>query len=97
MLLFAVPIYDTFSVIIIRLREGRHPFQPDKMHFSHRLVNLGMTQGTAVLTIYLIALALGLSATLLRFLDTPGMLVAVTQAIALIVVIILLEKTGMRR
>ncbi|MFH0962634.1 MAG: MraY family glycosyltransferase [Planctomycetota bacterium] len=97
LLLFAVPIYDTASVIIIRLREGRHPFHPDKKHFSHRLVDLGMSQGTAVLTIYLLALALGLSATLLRFLDAAGMIVAVIQAIAIVAVIVLLEKTGMRR
>ena len=41
------------SVIIIRLREGRSPFEGDKRHFSHRLVDLGMTKKQAVLTIYL--------------------------------------------
>ena len=40
----AVPIYDTASVVLIRLRQGRSPFVGDKSHFSHRLVALGMTR-----------------------------------------------------
>lgn len=97
LLLFAIPLYDTASVLYIRLRERRHPFHPDNKHFSHRLVDLGMTKGVAVLTIYLSALALGLSATLLRFLDRRGMVVAVAQAIALLSVIIMFERTGRMR
>lgn len=97
LLLFAIPIYDTASVLYIRVREGRHPFHPDKKHFSHRLVDLGMTKGVAVLTICLTALALGLSATLLRFLDRRGMVVAVVQTIALLLVIVMLERTGRMR
>ena len=97
LLLFAVPIYDTASVILIRLREGRHPFSADKRHFSHRLVEQGMTKGMAVLTICLLALGLGLSATLLDFLDRRGMVVALTQVIALVIVIILIERTAMGR
>ena len=40
----AVPLYDMTSVIFIRLRQGRSPFEADKNHFSHRLVELGMTK-----------------------------------------------------
>jgi UDP-GlcNAc:undecaprenyl-phosphate GlcNAc-1-phosphate transferase len=61
----AVPLYDSITVILIRLREGRSPFLPDKSHFSHRLVALGMTSKQAVLTIYLVTLATGLGALLL--------------------------------
>ena len=38
LLVMAVPLYDMSSVIVIRLREGRSPFQGDRRHFSHRLV-----------------------------------------------------------
>jgi UDP-GlcNAc:undecaprenyl-phosphate GlcNAc-1-phosphate transferase len=61
----AVPLYDSITVILIRLREGRSPFLPDKSHFSHRLVALGMTSKQAVLTIYLVTLGTGLGALLL--------------------------------
>ena len=53
LVVMAIPLYDMCSVIIIRLREGRSPFEADKRHFSHRLVDLGMTKKQAVLTIYL--------------------------------------------
>ncbi len=56
----AVPLYDICSVILIRLREGRSPFQPDKKHFSHRLVALGLTKVQAVLTVLLTTLTTGL-------------------------------------
>ena len=40
----AVPLYDTATVVLIRLRSGRSPFVGDKSHFSHRLVELGIEQ-----------------------------------------------------
>jgi UDP-GlcNAc:undecaprenyl-phosphate GlcNAc-1-phosphate transferase len=61
----AVPLYDSLTVILIRLREGRSPFLPDKSHFSHRLVALGMTSKQAVFTVYLVTLGTGLGALLL--------------------------------
>ena len=33
LLVMAVPLYDTTSVILIRLREGRSPFEADRRHF----------------------------------------------------------------
>ena len=56
----AVPLYDICTVVLIRLREGRSPFQPDKTHFSHRLVALGLTKVQAVLTVHLATLITGL-------------------------------------
>ena len=49
----AVPLYDTVSVVLIRLRAGRSPVVGDKSHFSHRLVERGLSKPQAVLTIYL--------------------------------------------
>ena len=65
----AVPIYDTASVVLIRLRQRRSPFVGDKSHFSHRLVKLGMTKPQAVLTIYLATATCGLGALLLHQVD----------------------------
>src|SRR5690606_15600815 len=50
----AVPLYDTVTVLWIRLRQGKSPFHADKNHFSHRLVDLGLNKTQAVLTIYLL-------------------------------------------
>jgi UDP-GlcNAc:undecaprenyl-phosphate GlcNAc-1-phosphate transferase len=97
LLIFSVPIYDTASVVWIRIREGRHPFQPDKKHFSHRLLDLGMTRREALLTIYLVAFAIGVSATLLYSLEIPGAIVVLAQALGILSIIVLLEHTGLRR
>src|SRR5437868_7356401 len=69
LLVMAVPLYDMTTVIIIRLRSGKSPFAADKNHFSHRLVDLGMTKPQAVLAIYLTTATCGLAALLLHRVD----------------------------
>jgi UDP-GlcNAc:undecaprenyl-phosphate GlcNAc-1-phosphate transferase len=61
----AVPCYDTASVVLLRLAQGRSPFHADKQHLSHRLVARGLPSTTAVGVIYLLAVASGLSGLLL--------------------------------
>jgi len=70
-LVLAVPIVDTATVIVIRVREGRPIYVGDKRHLSHRLVSLGFTPRAAVLFMYLATFCLGLGAALLPH-ATPG-------------------------
>lgn len=94
LLVMAVPLYDTMSVIVIRLREGRSPFQPDRRHFSHRLVDRGLTPARAVGTIDLVTLAAGLGALLLHRLDALGAGLIVAQTACLIGLVVILEFGG---
>ncbi len=96
-LILGVPIYDTASVMIIRLRNGTPLFQGDTNHFSHRLVALGMTRRQAVLTIYLTSLAIGLAAILLPALPLWGAVVVGIQAATIVAVIVLLEIAGRKK
>ena len=91
LLVMAVPLYDTTSVILIRLREGRSPFQADRSHFSHRLVDRGLTPPRAVRTIYLVTLACGLGAILLPTTALAGAVLIVAQTCCLLGVIASLE------
>jgi UDP-GlcNAc:undecaprenyl-phosphate GlcNAc-1-phosphate transferase len=93
LLVMAVPLYDTISVILIRIKEGRSPFQPDRSHFSHRLVERGLTAPAAVRTIDLVTLAGGLGALLLHRpeMDALGAAIIVGQALCLLGVIAALE------
>ena len=93
----AVPLYDTISVVLIRLREGRSPFAADKKHFSHRLVELGLTKTQAVLTIYLATATTGLGALLLYQVDTTGAIVILLMIVCVLLLISILETTGRRR
>ena len=93
----SVPIYDTLTVVLIRLREGRSPFEADKNHFSHRLVELGLSKTQAVLTIYLMTATTGLGALLLYQVDTLGALVILTLNVCVLALVGILETAGRRR
>jgi UDP-GlcNAc:undecaprenyl-phosphate GlcNAc-1-phosphate transferase len=96
LLVMAVPLYDMTSVVLIRLREGRSPFQGDRRHFSHRLVARGLTPLQAVLTIDLVTLAGGLGALLLHRLDGVGAGVVLAQTFCLLGVVAILELSANR-
>jgi UDP-GlcNAc:undecaprenyl-phosphate GlcNAc-1-phosphate transferase len=62
-LVLGLPIFDTTLVFISRLRRGLNPLtSPGTDHLSHRLVARGFTRREAVLTLYLLAGALGVLA-----------------------------------
>jgi UDP-GlcNAc:undecaprenyl-phosphate GlcNAc-1-phosphate transferase len=63
-LMFGVPIYDTVSVICVRLLRGIAPWKGDRNHFAHRLSRLGMSDKVAAMFSFFIALTLGLVAIL---------------------------------
>lgn len=48
--LFA-PLFDTFRIFAARIIKGRSPFQADRTHLHHYLLDLGLSHGKAVLTI----------------------------------------------
>ena len=64
--ILGLPIIDTFLVMVIRLREGRSPFSPDRNHIHHRLLALGLSHREAVAAIYLAQSTLVASAIVLR-------------------------------
>lgn len=78
-LVLGVPLFDTFSVMVIRWREKRSLFVGDNSHFSHRLVKLGMSTRQAVVFIYLVTLCVGMSAILIPELDLFESLIVLVQ------------------
>ncbi len=54
-----VLIFDTTLVTLSRWRRGRPIYQGGSDHTSHRLVQIGMSQPRAVLTLYMVAAGLG--------------------------------------
>lgn len=55
----ALPIWDECAQFYRRVREGRHPFSPDRGHFHHHFIRAGFGPGQASLLIHLIVLVLG--------------------------------------
>ncbi len=66
-LLLALPILDTLSVMVQRMSERRSPFSPDKNHIHHKLLAMGFGHHEAVMVIYVLQAALFLLAYFLRF------------------------------
>jgi len=65
LLVLGVPVIDTFWIIIRRVSQGRSPFDADRGHFHHRLLDLGLTHRQAVLMIYAICVVLAVLSFLL--------------------------------
>ena len=95
--ILAVPLFDTLSVVVIRIRSGQPIFKADKNHFSHRLTALGMSRKQAVLTIYLVTFCTGIGAAFWHRVSTAGSLLIFGQTAAIIGLIIILEITAARK
>jgi len=76
-LLLALPILDTLSVMVQRMSEGRSPFSADKNHIHHKLLKMGFDHHEAVMVIYTIQAALFLVAYRLRYESDLTILAAV--------------------
>ncbi len=91
LVVLAVPLYDVASVVAHRLKAGESPFRGDQRHFSHRLVNRGMSTRSAVLTIYLATAATSASALLLPRADWPTAGLIFAQCLCIVLIIAILE------
>jgi UDP-GlcNAc:undecaprenyl-phosphate GlcNAc-1-phosphate transferase len=94
-LLLALPILDTLSVMVQRVSEGRSPFSPDKNHIHHKLLSLGFDHHEAVMVIYAIQADLLLLAYCLRYESDLVILAVVTGFF--ICAIVMLQLATRRR
>lgn len=94
LIVMAVPLYDLTIVTVVRLARGKSPMQGDTNHFSHRLVRQGFSKRNAVLIIYGVTAALGISAPLLVNATALTAVLIGIQTLALLVVIGVLERVG---
>lgn len=97
LIVLGVPIFDTVTVLWIRWRSGRPLMQGDRNHFSHRLLDLGMSQRRAVTFIYCITAAIALGAAPLRSVGRTGAAAILAQTALLFWVIHRLERAAKRR
>ena len=70
LLLLALPILDTTTVVISRLRSGVSIFQGGQDHLSHRLVNIGLTRKSAVIVLWLLCILFVVTSNLVSMLTS---------------------------
>jgi UDP-GlcNAc:undecaprenyl-phosphate GlcNAc-1-phosphate transferase len=64
-LVLGVPIVDSIWVALRRVAHRSSPFQPDRQHFHHLLLDAGFTQRQAVTLLYLVVAGFGVVALLI--------------------------------
>jgi UDP-GlcNAc:undecaprenyl-phosphate GlcNAc-1-phosphate transferase len=67
LIILGFPVLDTLTVMVERRREGRPLFSPDKKHFHHRLIRLGLSHAEAVFVIYVIQAMMIVAAILFKY------------------------------
>jgi UDP-GlcNAc:undecaprenyl-phosphate GlcNAc-1-phosphate transferase len=92
LVIMAVPIFDTSTVLYIRWRKHQPLMVGDKNHFSHRLVALGLSNKQAVEVIYVVTIFTGLGALILQSASLNQAFLILLQVISVFAMILLLEN-----
>lgn len=93
-IILSMPIFDTLSVMYIRKKQGISILTADKQHLSHRLTALGFNNLQAVALIYLIAMAVGISAIFLPQLNLAGAILVILQVLSMYAILVILMFFG---
>lgn len=94
-LALGIPIFDTIFSMIRRSLDRRSLFAPDRSHFHHRLLDLGLSQRCAVLVIYLVTLmAVGFGLLMMVTEDLTALLVF---GCVLLLLMLLFQAVGVVR
>ncbi|MHB9140167.1 MAG: MraY family glycosyltransferase, partial [Victivallaceae bacterium] len=78
--ILAIPLFDAFSVVAIRLYHHKPIYVGDHNHLSHRFVKMGLNRKRAVQMVHLMTLIIGLSVLPLLWGDHKTAIVIVVQA-----------------
>lgn len=84
-LVMGIPIFDVIWAIVRRIYRKRSPFQADREHLHHLLLDSGLSQRQAVLVFYALSAIFGFMAV---FLQSMGKLLALGILLAIMVGII---------
>jgi UDP-GlcNAc:undecaprenyl-phosphate GlcNAc-1-phosphate transferase len=93
----AVPLVDTATVMFIRLWERRPIYVGDARHLSHRLVSMGFQPRSAVLILYLLTFSLGLGAASLTQADVGQSFLVLLQSLGFVALVLILMFVERRR
>jgi UDP-GlcNAc:undecaprenyl-phosphate GlcNAc-1-phosphate transferase len=75
LIVLAVPVTDTLTVMIKRVIAGKSPFAPDKSHFHHILRDMGFNHAGVVMIIMSISIVFSLFAVFATIMNLPDYLI----------------------
>lgn len=72
-----IPAFDVVRVVLVRIREGHSPFEPDKNHIHHKLLAVGLSPRKAMLSLLFMSCAFSAANILLvPYVNNTMMLIA---------------------
>jgi UDP-GlcNAc:undecaprenyl-phosphate GlcNAc-1-phosphate transferase len=94
-LVLGFTIIDALWAAVRRIRRGVHPFTSDREHLHHLLLQAGLSQRGAVLSLYLLAIIFGVIALLAR--SFSKLVALIVLGAVMVVLIASLIRIGRRR
>ncbi|MCL2126295.1 MAG: undecaprenyl/decaprenyl-phosphate alpha-N-acetylglucosaminyl 1-phosphate transferase [Oscillospiraceae bacterium] len=91
-LVLALPLVDTMFAFLRRLLKGQKPWSPDRGHFHHRLLDMGLSQKQAVVILYAISGVLGLAAVVVATSDEIRALILIAAIIVAAIIVFFVYK-----
>ena len=89
--ILAVPVFDAFAVVLIRLHDHKPFYVGDHNHISHRFVRMGLSRPQAVRIIHLLSIVAGLGAIPLLWGDVRTCFLLLAQGIVILLLLTLLQ------
>ncbi len=92
--ILAIPLFDTLTVVLIRLFYRKPVYVGDHNHISHRFVKMGMSKKNAVMTVHLLTLVIGIGVLPLMWGDAFTTAIIVIQSVIFLCIITMLQFAG---
>jgi len=93
---FALPVYDMLSVIVIRLAQGRSPLVGDQQHFTHRIRKRGLSDRRTLFVVLGCTVITGMSGLLMLSLPPEMAPIAGMQVVLVLVILAVYERGTLR-
>lgn len=72
-----IPAFDVVRVVLVRIREGKSPFEPDKNHIHHKLLSIGLSPRKAMTSLLCMSCAFSaVNILLMPYINNTVMLIA---------------------
>lgn len=94
--ILAVPVFDTFAVVVIRLKNHKPIYVGDHNHISHRFWHMGMSRARAVNLVHLLVLVTCLGALPLLWGGIGTCIVLLVQGAAILLLLSIMQYTGIQ-
>lgn len=93
--ILVIPVFDTLRVMVLRIFRKKSPFNPDRTHIHHLLLDIGLKHNQVTILLILTNVVFIVTVYLLRFLNINLLLlIIVTSAILLTLLILYIKKNS---